>query len=101
MDKENSKKHLRLVKPEKAKGFLGKSGQEKTELGMQESLDSVDWQILTGPPDATVIIDEKAPLEVKLKILAAVKSYTLGIKSVDHTLKTHGRSWEEQLLGKE
>ncbi len=101
MDKKNSKKHLRLVRSEKAKGFFGKSGQEKTELGVQESVDSVDWQILTGPPDATVIIDEKAPIEVKLKILAAVKSYTLGIASVDHTLKTYGKSWEEQLMGKE
>ena len=101
MDKDKRKNHLRLVQPKKSKGLLGKLKHEEIGADIQEPFESVNWQILTGPPDATVIIDERAPLEVKLRVVAAVKSYTLGVKSIDYALRQYGRSWEEQLTGEE
>ncbi|UCG11944.1 MAG: hypothetical protein JSU72_15720 [Deltaproteobacteria bacterium] len=98
-DKDKRKKHLRLVQPKKSRKLIGKLKREQIDTDIPERLESVDWQILTGPPDATVIIDDRAPLEVKLRVVAAVKSYTLGIKSVDHALKQYGESWEAQLSG--
>jgi hypothetical protein len=97
MDRDKRKKHLKLVRLEKPEGAVDKDTLDELDVDSQEPSGSVDWQILTGPPDVTVIIDEHAPLEVKLRIVAAVKSYTLGIKSVDHTLRQYGRNWEEQL----
>ena len=101
MDKDKRKKHLKLVRSKDPKAASGKPTLEDLDINSQELLEPVNWQILTGPPDSTVIIDEKAPLEVKLRVVAAVKSYTLGIKSVDHILRKYGRSWEEQLSGAE
>jgi hypothetical protein len=101
MDKDKRKNHLKLVRSKKPKGAMGKTTLEELNIDSQKPPGSVDWQILTGPPDSIVIIDERAPLEVKLRVVAAVKSYTLGIKSVDHTLRKYGRSWEEQLSGEE
>ena len=71
------------------------------DVDMHGRLESTEWHILTGPPDCTVVIDERSPLEVKLRVLAAVKSYTLGIKSVDYVLERHAEKWEEQLSGDE
>jgi len=101
MDKDKRKKHLKLVRSKNPKAAIGKPTLEDLDVDSQELLGPVNWQILTGPPDSTVIIDERATLEVKLRVVAAVKSYTLGIKSVDHTLRKYGRSWEEQLSGEE
>ena len=101
MDKDKRKKHLKLVRSKKSKGAIGQITLEELDVNSQESLGPVNWQILTGPPDSTVIIDERAPLEVKLRVLAAVKSYTLGLKSVDYTLRQYSRSWEEQLSRQE
>jgi hypothetical protein len=40
------------------------------DVNMHGRLESTtEWHILTGPPDCTVVIDERAPLEVKLRLL--------------------------------
>ena len=101
MDKDKRKKHLKLVSSKNSEAAIVRPTLQGLDVNSQELLGPVNWQILTGPPDSTVFIDERAPLEVKLRVVAAVKSYTLGIKSVDHTLRKYGLSWEEQLSGEE
>jgi hypothetical protein len=102
VDKDKRKNHLRLVKPENTKRLIIKpTPEEEMDVDIQGRLESTVWQILTGSPDYPVVIDERAPLEVKLRVLAAVKSYTLGIKSVDYVLERHAEKWEEQLSGEE
>jgi hypothetical protein len=102
VDKDKRKDYLRLVKPENTKRLgIKLTPGEEMDVDIQGHLESTVWQILTGSPDYPVVIDERAPLEVKLRVLAAVKSYTLGIKSVDYVLKRHAKKWEEQLSGEE
>jgi len=102
VDKDKRKNHLRLVKPENTKRLVVKpTPGEEMDVDIQGRLESTVWQMLMGPPDYPVVIDERAPLEVKLRVLAAVKSYTPGIKSVDYVLERHAEKWEEQLSGEE
>ena len=102
MDKDKRKNHLSLVKPENTIRLVAKSTPgEEMDVDMHGRLESTEWHVLTGTPDCTVVIDERAPLEVKLRVLAAVKSYTLGIKSVDYALRRYAEMWEEQLSGEE
>ena len=98
MDKKK-KNHLTLIKSEDPKKIIDRYEQEiMDEL---ENLDELEFQILTGAPDWTIAIDKCAPLEVKIRVLAAVKSYTAGNKSIDHFLKQYRDSWEEQLTGED
>ncbi len=97
MAKKKRKNHLRLIKSEDPKKVLDKYEQEIMEE--LENLDELEFQILTGAPDWTVAIDKCAPLEVKIRVLAAVKSYTVGNKSIDYFLKQHQALWEDQLSG--
>lgn len=95
MERGRKRKHLRLIKPDP-------SGRPATDpeqeiLDELENLEELEFQILTGAPDWTVAIDRRSPTEVKLRVLAAVKSYTLGNKSVDHLLRRYREIWEKKL----
>jgi hypothetical protein len=95
MERGRRRKHLRLIKS-------GSSGKPATDpeqeiLDELENLEELEFQILTGAPDWTVAIDRRSPTEVKLRVLAAVKSYTLGNKSVDHLLRRYREIWEKKL----
>jgi len=61
-----------------------------------DKLEELEFQILSGPPDWTVAIDKRAPLEVKLRVLAAVKGYTAGYKSTDHILRKNRETWAKR-----
>ena len=102
MAKDKSQDYLRLIKPESTKrlGTRPTPGEEM-DVDIQGRLESTVWHILTELPDYPVVIDERAPLEVKLRVLAAVKSYTLGNKSVDYVLERHAQKFEEQLSDEE
>ena len=47
---------------------------------MHGRLESTEWHILTGPPDCTVVIDERSPLEVKLRVLPRLRTLFLVLK---------------------
>ncbi len=99
MDKEKKKGHLRLIKSARSRKDLQQLEQEIMEE--LENLEDLEFLLLTNPPDWTVAIDKRAPLEVKLRVLAAVKSCTLGNKSIDHLLRKYREFWEEKLTGKD
>jgi len=91
MEKGKRKTHLRLVKSSNTTRDVDRIEEEiMAEL---DKLEELEFQILSGPPDWTVAIDKRAPLEVKLRILAAVKSYAAGCKSTDHLLRKNREDW--------
>ena len=94
MDKKK-KNHLTLIKSDDPKKVIDRCEQEIMEE--LENLDELEFQILTGAPDWTVAIDKCAPMEVKLRVLAAVRSFTEGGKSMDRFLKQYRELWEEKL----
>lgn len=95
MERGSKRKHLRLVKTDHPDEAISDAEQEI--LDELENLDELEFQILTGAPDWTVAIDRRSPTEVKLRVLAAVKSYTLGNKSVDYLLRRYREIWEKKL----
>lgn len=54
-----------------------------------------DYEYL-GDDVLHVLIPKEYPLELKLMVLAALKTYLLGNKSVDYMLKKYGDEWAEQ-----
>lgn len=42
-------------------------------------------------------VGDEAPIDLKLRILAAIASYQFGLKSVDGTLKKYEEIWRAQL----
>lgn len=99
MDDQKRRAHLRLIKSTRPAKDLNQLEQEILEE--LENLEELEFLLLTGPPDWTVAIDKRAPMEVKLRVLAAVKSCTLGNKSVDHLLRKYRQAWEEKLRKRE
>jgi len=99
MVKEKKKGHLRLVKSDK----LLKNAEriEKELLEELEKIEEVEFLLLSGPPDWTVAIDKRAPMELRLRVLAAVKSCTMGSKSMDHLLRKHREAWEKKLTAED
>jgi len=95
MERGSNRKHLRLIKSDPSGRTL--TDPEKEILDELENLEELEFQILTGAPDWTVAIDRRSPTEVKLRVLAAVKSYTLGNKSVDYLLRRYREIWEKKL----
>jgi hypothetical protein len=95
MERGRKRKHLRLIKTDDADKSI--SDAERELLDELENLEELEFQILTGAPDWTVAIDRRSPTEVKLRVLAAVKSYTLGNKSVDYLLRRYREIWEKKL----
>jgi len=95
MERGSKRKHLRLIKSDPAGRTV--TDPEKEILDELENLEELEFQILTGAPDWTVAIDRRSPTEVKLRVLAAVKSYTLGNRSVDHLLRRYREIWEKKL----
>jgi hypothetical protein len=95
MERGRKRKHLRLIKSSQADETV--NDPEREILEELENLEELEFQILTGAPDWTVAIDRRSPTEVKLRVLAAVKSYTLGNKSVDHLLRRYREIWEKKL----
>lgn len=95
MERGSKRKHLRLIKSDRAGRTV--TDPEKEILDELENLEELEFQILTGAPDWTVAIDRRSPTEVKLRVLAAVKSYTLGNRSVDHLLRRYREIWEKKL----
>jgi hypothetical protein len=95
MERGRKRRHLKLIKTEHPDSAV--SDPEKELLEELENLEELEFQILTGAPDWTVAIDRRSPTEVKLRVLAAVKSYTLGNKSVDYLLRRYREIWEKKL----
>jgi len=95
MEKDKKKGHLRLVKSDNA--LNGVDRIEKELLEELEKLEEVEFLLLSGPPDWTVAIDKRAPMEARLRVLAAVKSCTMGNKSIDYLLRKYRAVWEKKL----
>ncbi len=95
MERGRKRTHLRLITKDPPDRTI--SDAEKELLDELENLEELEFQILTGAPDWTVAIDRRSPTEVKLRVLAAVKSYTLGNKSVDYLLRRYREIWEKKL----
>ncbi len=95
MERKRRRRHLRLVKCDHS-GKLSPDPEQEI-LDALENLEELEFQILTGAPDWTIAIDRRAPLEVKLRVLAAAKSYTLGKKSMDYLLRECRKDWEKEL----
>jgi hypothetical protein len=95
MERGRKRRHLKLIKTEHPDRAV--SDPEKELLEELENLEELEFQILTGAPDWTVAIDRRSPTEVKLRVLAAVKSYTMGNKSVDYLLRRYREIWEKKL----
>lgn len=95
MERGRKRRHLKLIKTDHSDQAT--SDPEKELLEELENLEELEFQILTGAPDWTVAIDRRSPTEVKLRVLAAVKSYTLGNKSVDYLLRRYREIWEKKL----
>ena len=95
MDKQKRKNHLRLVKSSRSGRDVEKIEQEiMAEL---DKLEELEFLLISGPPDWTVAIDKRAPLEAKLRVLAAIKSWTKGNKSIDYLLRKNRDVWEKKL----
>lgn len=58
-------------------------------------MDKPDYEFL-GDDIYHVLIPKQYPFLMKLMILAAIKTYRLGYKSIDYVLKKYGNSWAEQ-----
>jgi len=95
MVKDKKKGHLRLVKSDNP--LNGVDRIEKELLEELEKLEEAEFLLLSGPPDWTVAIDKRAPMEVRLRVLAAVKSCTMGNKSIDYMLRKYRDVWEKKL----
>lgn len=59
-------------------------------------LDQSKFEILIEHPNM-VLIDKKAPVDLKLMVLAAVQAYRYGNKSVDQVLNQFGAKWRHLL----
>ena len=44
-----------------------------------------------------VLVVEDIDIELELKLVAAIKAYQAGLKSMDRLLKFYGESWRAQL----
>ncbi|MBI2061051.1 MAG: hypothetical protein HYT87_14890 [Nitrospirae bacterium] len=44
----------------------------------------------------SVWVGDDTPIDLKVRILAAIASYQMGIKSMDRTLKLYGENWTAQ-----
>lgn len=97
MEKNKRKGHLKLVQSEDPSDGIDRI--EKELLEELEKLEEVEFLLLSGPPDWTVAIDKRAPMEARLRVLAAVKSCTTGNKSIDHLLRKYRIIWEKKLGG--
>lgn len=49
---------------------------------------------LIGDRLITVGVPKNSPVELKIKVLGAAKSYIYGNKSVDYTIKRYGKDWD-------
>jgi len=46
-----------------------------------------------------VFVDINLPIELKLRIIAAMKSYLMGVKNMDRVLARYKEIWSAQLEG--
>lgn len=95
MDKQKRKNHLRLVKSGRPDKHAEKIEQEIMEE--LDKLEELEFLLISGPPDWTVAIDKRAPLEAKVRVLAAIKSCTTGNKSIDYLLRKNRDVWKKKL----
>ena len=51
-------------------------------------------------PEYDIYVEEDLPLAIKVRIVAAVKAYNLGI-GTDYALKRYGKEWERLLKAQE
>lgn len=51
-------------------------------------------QVLVG---RHVLVVEDIDIELELKLIAAIKAYEAGLKSMDRLLRLYGESWRAQL----
>lgn len=47
--------------------------------------------------DERVLVSEDIQIELELNVIAAVKTYLIGQKSMDLLLKQYGETWRKQL----
>jgi hypothetical protein len=99
MAKDKKKGHLRLVKTDNL--LKGADRIEQELLDELERIEEVEFLLLSGPPDWTVAIDKRAPMETRLRVMAAVKSCSMGNKSMDYLLRKYREAWEKKLCAED
>lgn len=60
-------------------------------------VDGEEYELLGTTASHPLYVLKDAPLEVKLRLLAAGSSYVLGVKSIDRVLKEYRDVWKEKL----
>ncbi len=71
----------------------------KTELArsLKHRIEETSFEPLYPDIPIPILIPEDTPLELQLRLIAAVKSYLLRVKSMDRTYKKYKDSWEAQI----
>lgn len=55
------------------------------------------YRTIPGVAGADVAVADDIPVELEVRLIAAIKSYQAGVKSMDRLLKNYGESWRRQL----
>lgn len=99
MDKDERKKHIKLIKNEPLEKPTTKSKKKpKRKRRRFAGEEPIEWEILIAGNVGYVLADRASPFELKMKLVAAYKSYEAGFKSVDYTLKKYGGAWGTSLI---
>ncbi len=70
---------------------------EKDLETIEDKIKKTNFKLLLLDSPIPVLVPEDTPIELQLRIVAAVKSYLLGVKSMDRTYEKHRDSWEAQI----
>ncbi len=70
---------------------------EKALESLEDEIKNINFKILFLDSSVPVLVPEDISVELQLRIVAAVKSYLLGVKSMDRTYKRYKDSWEAQI----
>ena len=95
--KDARKKHIRLVKNEPLEKLITTAKQKpRRRQKRAPGREPIEWETLVRGLFGPILADRASPFELKMKLVAAYKSYEAGIKSVDYTLKRYGIGWENE-----
>jgi hypothetical protein len=97
--KDARKKNIRLVKNETLEKPITTAKQKpKRRQKRTPGREPIKWEVLVEGLFGPILADRSSPFELKMKLVAAYKSYEAHIKSVDYTLKRYGIGWENELI---
>ena len=79
--------------------MLDDKTMEKAIEALEDKAREVGFKIISSDLGFSIpiLIPNDTPVELQLRIMAAVKSYLLGVKSMDRTYEKHRDSWEAQI----